>query len=408
MNIIISNIYIITLLTYVGGKIFNFKDKRNIRVILKYVISILAISLINYAKISNITSIFIFIIIVCYALIQFKENKWFKIVLFVIYFEIIIALCETMIIFVFTNLLNITLENGYDNFQYLCALCLSNFLATIIIINFTAFYKRTFNTNQLLPYLIIFIFPVSTIILLFGINNYFVAVKDFTLVIILILSFIFNLISLYLITKYIENIEIKHELEIKKYKELHNQSKIEMMNKNYNDTFKLLHDILNKCDKINRQLNNNSKYEEIKKELKDLVEITFKQFNLLYTNSVALDYVINDKLDVIKEKDIEIETTIEECNLSFIEFSDQIDLFNAFIDAIINNKPVDDNKNRLYIKLKYINKVLILSVIYDFNFDAEKIIIQPIENIIKKYNITYSIINDNNSITKIVFAFIEI
>lgn len=400
MIILLSNIYLLSLLTIEGKTIYGFKDNKPILTAVKFIIAVMAISYINSIKVLGNAPIFIFILLVIYAIAQFKADKWYNKFLYIVYCEIIIALCETIVIFIFNNMLQVSLQHEQQSLQYFYALCTSNVLATIIIIKFRKYYKQIFYHDKSLPYFVVFIFPIATISFIFGINNYFLAVKNSSIIITLIFLFLSNLASLFLIIKYVESVEIKHQLEIQKYKETYNNAKFEMMNNHYNDTFSLLHDVLNRCDTINQKLNKKN-YDEITKEFNDLVSVIFKQFNLIHTNSLALSYVINNNLDKIKSNDIDIETTIEEGNISFIKFSDQIDLFNCLINAII----AEDNKNcHLYLKLKYVNNVLVLNAMYDSIFDPINKIIDPLKDLIRDYDISYKIIDKNNMIN-IIFVF---
>ena len=51
--------------------------------------------------------------------------------------------------------------------------------------------------------------------------------------------------------------------------------------------------------------------EDVKKELDKMTETTFKRFNSIYTNSLALNYAVNSKLEELEKNKINFISTIK-------------------------------------------------------------------------------------------------
>lgn len=91
--------------------------------------------------------------------------------------------------------------------------------------------------------------------------------------------------------------------------------------------------MLHTCNVLNTQLNNDN-YLEAKETLEHLTHKTFKEFNAIYSNSIILNYVINNHLHTLIENNIDIKTTVE-TNFDILDLQVQFELFEYLLDLSI-------------------------------------------------------------------------
>ena len=65
--------------------------------------------------------------------------------------------------------------------------------------------------------------------------------------------------------------------------------------------------MLHQCYKLKYYVDEDNK-EDVKKELDKMTETTFKRFNSIYTNSLALNYAVNSKLEELEKNKINFHT----------------------------------------------------------------------------------------------------
>lgn len=217
-------------------------------------------------------------------------------------------------------------------------------LAALFILFFISIYiyilknlKRLYSLKYIK---FIFIFPILTILWFGDIDcSYFLSTSTtdlFDLLSIPVLNLLLFIITL-LTTNYIS---------LKKQKELFN-SKYELLQQHYDYNFKFLHDLLHTCNQLNIQFDNQN-YENAKKILNQLTQTTYKEFNAIYSQSLVLNYVINNHLNTFIENNIDIKTTVE-TPLNHLDLQIQFQLFEYLLNFSIESCLKSDQKNRMII-----------------------------------------------------------
>lgn len=217
-------------------------------------------------------------------------------------------------------------------------------LAALFILFFISIYiyilknlKRLYSLKYIK---FIFIFPILTILWFGDIDcSYFLSTSTtdlFDLLSIPVLNLLLFIITL-LTTNYIS---------LKKQKELFN-SKYELLQQHYDYNFKFLHDLLHTCNQLNIQFDNQN-YENAKEILNQLTQTTYKEFNAIYSQSLVLNYVINNHLNTFIENNIDIKTTVE-TPLNHLNLQIQFQLFEYLLNFSIESCLKSDQKNRMII-----------------------------------------------------------
>lgn len=279
-------------------------------------------------------------------------------------------------------------------------------LAALFILFFISIYiyilknlKRVYSLKYIK---FIFIFPILTILWFGDIDcSYFLSTSTtdlFDLLSIPVLNLLLFIITL-LTTNYIS---------LKKQKELFN-SKYELLQQHYDYNFKFLHDLLHTCNQLNIQFDNQN-YENAKEILNQLTQTTYKEFNAIYSQSLVLNYVINNHLQTLIDNNINIKTDIESNSFNNLDYQLQLQLFDYLLTLTIQSCLSCQNDNKIIIlKSKSETNYLLLKVVFSSTAINEKKITNHLEKILNanSYTVTIKDIDDCNTSLLIVLKRVD-
>ena len=276
-------------------------------------------------------------------------------------------------------------------------------LAALFILFFISIYiyilknlKRLYSLKYIK---FIFIFPILTILWFGDIDcSYFLSTSTtdlFDLLSIPVLNLLLFIITL-LTTNYIS---------LKKQKELFN-SKYELLQQHYDYNFKFLHDLLHTCNQLNIQFDNQN-YENAKEIL---TQTTYKEFNAIYSQSLVLNYVINNHLQTLIDNNINVKTDIESNSFNNLDYQLQLQLFDYLLTLTIQSCLSCQNDNKIIIlKSKSEINYLLLKVVFSSTAINEKKITNHLEKILNanSYTVTIKDIDDCNTSLLIVLKRVD-
>ncbi len=301
--IILSNIIVLSILTYLGINSLKFRFRENYKRILVFIVAFIVMSIINYTGASSLKALFIFLIMFLYLNTMFKASI-LNIFMVLFPYYIIITVAEIFTITIFSMITNLNEFTKPNTIEYLIALITSNSFAFI----FCKIYiksRKVFSDANLPKYTwLIFILPITTILYMTNIDNYYDIVRNnINLIIILLGLFISNLIVIFIFFKVTKYINIMKDVEIYKYKELNMQTKYNLMDQHYRFNYKLLHDLLNICNNFISLLSK-QKYNELENEISKLSDTVYHNFHSFYSNSVVLNAVLSSQLSEINNNNL--------------------------------------------------------------------------------------------------------
>ena len=380
--IILSNIISFLLLTYLTNSFLSPKYNKT-KSLLIFVLFFIPLIFIT------IESKYIFILflyfIVCFLL---YKGSFIQKTLIIIPFYIIQISLELLIFHIQT----------FFNYEII--------LAALFILFFISIYiyilknlKRLYSLKYIK---FIFIFPILTILWFGDIDcSYFLSTSTtdlFDLLSIPVLNLLLFIITL-LTTNYIS---------LKKQKELFN-SKYELLQQHYDYNFKFLHDLLHTCNQLNIQFDNQN-YENAKEILNQLTQTTYKEFNAIYSQSLVLNYVINNHLQTLIDNNINIKTDIESNSFNNLDYQLQLQLFDYLLTLTIQSCLSCQNDNKIIIlKSKSETNYLLLKVVFSSTTINEKKITNHLEKILNanSYTVTIKDIDDCNTSLLIVLKRVD-
>lgn len=380
--IILSNIISFLLLTYLAHSFLlpKYSKIKSLLILVLFFIPLIFIT---------IESKYIFILflyfIVCFLL---YKGSFIQKTLIIIPFYIIQISLELLIFHIQT----------FFNYEII--------LAALFILFFISIYiyilknlKRLYSLKYIK---FIFIFPILTILWFGDIDcSYFLSTSTtdlFDLLSIPVLNLLLFIITL-LTTNYIS---------LKKQKELFN-SKYELLQQHYDYNFKFLHDLLHTCNQLNIQFDNQN-YENAKEILNQLTQTTYKEFNAIYSQSLVLNYVINNHLQTLIDNNINIKTDIESNSFNNLDYQLQLQLFDYLLTLTIQSCLSCQNDNKIIIlKSKSETNYLLLKVVFSSTAINEKKITNHLEKILNanSYTVTIKDIDDCNTSLLIVLKRVD-
>lgn len=308
----------------------------------------------KYSKIKSLLILVLFFIPLIFISIEFKY-------LFILFLYFIVcfllykgSFIQKALIIVPFYIIQISLEllifhiQTFFNYEII--------LATLFILFFISIYIYILKYLKRLCSLkyiqFTFIFPVITILWFGDIDcSYFLSNSTMDL---------FDLLSIPLLNLllFIITLLATNYLSLKKQKELFN-SKYELLQQHYDYNFKFLHDLLHTCNQLNIQFNNQD-YEDAKRILNQLTQTTYKEFNAIYSQSLVLNYVINNHLNTLLENNIDIKTTVE-TTFNYLDLYTQFELFDYLLNLAIKACLINQNKI-IIIKAKEKNNSVLFKI----------------------------------------------
>lgn len=405
-SMILSDLFVLIILTYFANQFLKFRFPSRYLSLLIFTISYFILLFININGISNNNAKLTLLLFIIYIFIQFK-GVFFNKLLVVIHSFVIFSISEICILLIF-NMYGFLNELPIkDSFEYILAL-ISSGLFVILLTKVYLSGVIFFNTTTLPKYSwLIFVLPLSTIILILNISDYSNIIENHTsLALILIGLFLSNIIFILVFINSIKKLNLENELKLEKYKQKYSQTKYDLLDQQYRSNFKLIHDIMHKCNTLNNCIESKN-LESIKKELDEITTLAFTEFNAVYSNSVIINTLISNRLEILQKNKITIKSTIEYNNFEFMDFCDQIDLFSILIDYAIDNSIESNEYKTILIKSNIISKQLLIS--FQFPVTKSKDINQEIKNKIQtfldKYNSQFSVSKHLDNLVSIVIVF---
>lgn len=356
-----------------------------------FFVSCFIVLIFNQNGLNPINKLLMFFLLYGEVLIVFYDN-WKRKTFFFLLYYLIIGIEETLSVLIIKNSqIDQLIKSPIILMLMVITLSQVMYYASAAIINY-AYKSIKSNLSKKFYFLFIPLFIILVFLFYFGdYNTIYRGNHIFLKIFLFILPVVFliTLIQIYIIK--VSN--LKKDLEISKLNHELLESRYQYLLNQYNSSFNFLHDLLKTCSDL-IVLINNKKYKELEEEIYILSDETYKKFNTIYSNSLSLSIVLNEKQQELNENDIYVTTTLLDGDLKCLSSNQQVYLFNEMISAAINS--CKNFNNRRYIIVKSFMKEK--STIIQFIFSNESI-----EILSKVKTITDEIDKRINSISNVRF-----
>ena len=370
---------------------------------LVFFVSCSIVLIFNQNDLNPLNKLLMFFLLYGEVLIVFYDD-WKKKTFFFLLYYLIIGIGEPLSVFIIQNLqIDQWIENPLILMFMIITLSQVIYYVSATVVNYA--YKSIKSSLSkkfyflFIPFFIVlvFLFYFGDYGTLFAGNHILLKIFLFCLSII----FISSLIQIYVIK--VSN--LKKDLEISKLNQELLESKYQYLLNQYNTNFNFLHDLLKTCTDLT-VLINNKKYKELKEEIYILSDETYKKFNTIYSNSLALSIVLNEKQRQLTENDIYVTTTLLDGDLKRLSSDQQVYLFNEMISAAIIS--CKNFNNRRYIIVKSFIKEMSTIIQFIFSNDSIEILSKvkaKVDEIDKKINSISNVIFDEaNQTIEVIFT----
>ena len=408
--VIIFDLLSFLLINYLAVNLLTIKRNHYAKYAL-FISTYILICLLNLNGINMFKALGLLILYITYLLIQYKGTLLSYCFVVIPFFTFQIF-SETLVAFILSNNFIVPFFHHTFLFTYSFSFILGLFGSFIFLVILTLLYTKIIKYIQInnLPYYTCLIFIVPIVLLFFMIieANYFNSFNSFPqqysiIIILCILSYILTSIIFILIINYNKNTS---DLKIEKYKSELIESKYKLINQHYLYNFNFFHNLIHSYSHLYKLINDN----EIacaKEEVQKLMDETYKEFNMIYSNSIILNYLINQRLQTFKNKNIECVAVIEDEKINIINFEAQFNFFDYILD--ISEHQADFLKNDcsiILIKSKTIASRLVIQCIFpyhDLNISAFK---DKLSSILYQYQYQIDIDIENNNKLKLIICFL--
>lgn len=358
---------------------------------LVFFVSCSIVLIFNQNDLNPLNKLLMFFLLYGEVLIVFYD-EWKKKTLFFLLYYLIIGIGEPLsVLIIKDSQVDQWIKNPLILMLMVITLSQVMYYASAAVVNY-AYKSIKSNLSKkfyflFVPFLIVlvFLFYFGDYNTIFRGNHIFLKIFLFILPVV----FLITLIQIYVIK--VSN--LKKDLEISKLNQELLESKYQYLLNQYNTNFNFLHDLLKTCSDL-IVLINNKKYKELKEKIYILSDETYRKFNTIYSNSLSLSIVLNEKQQELTENDIYVTTTLLDGDLKSLSSNQQVYLFNKMISTAINS--CKNFKNRRYIIVKSFMKEK--STIIQFIFSNDSI-----EILSKVKDITDEIDKRINSISNVKF-----
>lgn len=404
---LLCNVFMLVILNYISCSFLHFKYSKKFNVFISFII-IMIITIMDDNGLSQWRLIMMILLPFVFYLLMYKGDVFGFLLAIAPYpFIIYIMQMSSHRIIHMVSYRNSTLS---DN-EFLVYFCI---LVTILLISLlVSIYVRTSKLflKMQVPRIswFIILLPMLSIWILFNVHETFYQLikKDNTLLISIIILFVSNIIIIYLFYNVISSLQYKRELEQIKNREAARAQKYELIDNQYSNTFNFLHDSIHKCCLLKSALDQQN-YDVVETELNALYDLTFREFNAVYSNLIILNYIIAEQIDYIKKHHITIRSVIEYNDFRFLSFDEQFILFSDLLEYTILEVMKNKNDRFILIKTWIHNQQVILQIVHSSTSDTllPTHIQNSLNGILSKHNAIFSKkYEKENNITKLIIVF---
>lgn len=267
-------------------------------------------------------------------------------ILICLIFDLTMALSESIAILILNICFGMQKITQIGSIYYNLGLLVS-FIFYAIFIRFSlklyTFIKSS--PNDLRKWIIL-ILPCFTILFIFEMDNLFEIANSFPEIMLILIGFVFsNYIMLHLYIDAMQGLDARTELKISKKRQEFLKEKISMMSQLHNSQYHFLHNLLHMLSELNDSMNKND-LKQMEFKVNQINQEAYREFNLILSDSLALNTVLNQYSPILLEEEIDVQTNVF-CDLAEVEFSTQVELYKTLIDLIIEEYKKQESEFKL-------------------------------------------------------------
>lgn len=295
----------------------------------------------------------------------YNNSRKYKI--YYIAFSVCLFICDilaTGIITIVISLLDIHIQNiAYYQIVLVISIRLIEFIyckLAVLFINRRNASKLTI--MQTLGFIIIQLFSLIYMFSLFSYIQIFSRIEDTIILNInVLLILIINVYITYMFDSISKKNILENEVNLYKQQSEFQYKYYDNLEKKYQGSRKLAHDIRNHLYTIEElyKINDTNSAKEYTNDIHKMLNELNQRY---YTSNKVLNIILNDKFDYIKEKDIDIICRIGDVDLSFIRDIDITTIFANLLDNAIEATLEIDKNAYIKLDINKFNELLVINI----------------------------------------------
>lgn len=295
----------------------------------------------------------------------YNDSKLYK--LYYLIFSVGFFLCDGLAAILTSLIIQTTSRYIGNSVYYQIILVISIRLIEFIYARFAIGFinRRKISGLKFTQFISFSIIPIFSTVYMFTLLIYmriYAGIEEIVLFIInAIMIFILNIYVTYIFENISKNNVLQNEINLYQQQSKLQYKYYDNLEVKYQDSRKLAHDIRNHINTI-EELYKINDIETAKHYTEDIHKMLNELNQKYYTSNRVLNIILNDKFDIIKEKNIKIDSRIGDVNLDFIRDIDITTIFANLLDnAIEGTLNIKDNG---YIKLDIdkFNELLVINI----------------------------------------------
>lgn len=377
MNIFMANLLLLSNLTFFSNSLLVNKLKNRYAFFLVFVLIVVILSFVNYTNFYVLGTSIMTLFYTMFIFIFFDGTRYKK-ALITILFILTISISEIFTANLMNSIFNLD-PNHINEVKYMFALIISNLATFIILYNMSKLIRKEVMEKHPKFAWLCLALPMTTILFLCNLTNYFSTFRDNILTLVIILGLIIsNIISLVTLTSEIRRMELDNEIKQMRLK-------YDSLTEQYNTNFYFLHDTIRKLTKMGYKIDENN-FTEFKREIMDLNGNLIKSFNTINSNSEMLNILLNYWISDINKYNITIKTVIEYNDFKFISLEDQQYIFSELLRISLDScKTSKCTTPRITIKTKKVYNQITISCLFSYS-TSTSLDLKGLQKVLAKYN----------------------
>lgn len=310
----------------------------------------------------------VFILECIYYFLQFNTSIY-KSVLNSIIFNFTTMVAEFFSTAISTYTIGLTMNTSIDSWQYvvldIVTVLIASFIQRLIVQ-----WLKVINKSKELIFIRVAILCLPMFTLYWAINllnAMTILQKHMDLFFFLIILVLSNFILLYFYANSLTAQQLKIELLQAKQKEERMKDKYDLVCSQYEKNYKYLHDLIHTCSNLTRLVNTQN-YSQLKEDISSLANKASETFNLLCSNSIPLNMVLNVYRNQFQDLNIAVNTTILS-DFDFLSKEVEYELYDILIQTCIKCCKTSE-KRFISISLKELNNKAYIKVMCPLLFDV--------------------------------------
>lgn len=268
-----------------------------------------------------------------------------------------------------TYTIGLTMNTSIDSWQYvvldIVTVLIASFIQRLIVQ-----WLKAINKSKELIFIRVAILCLPMFTLYWAINllnAMTILQKHMDLFFFLIILVLSNFILLYFYANSLTAQQLKIELLQTKQKEERMKDKYDLVCSQYEKNYKYLHDLIHTCSNLTRLVNTQN-YSQLKEDISSLANKASETFNLLCSNSIPLNMVLNVYRNQFQDLNIAVNTTILS-DFNFLSKEAEYELYDILIQSCIKCCKTSE-KRFISISLKELNNKAYIKVMCPLLFDV--------------------------------------